>query len=134
MTASIEVPAEADLVAIAEAAGAPEMDRRWYSEGRLHVAGVSREALEAALASVGDAPLVPVPPSITPRQAELELHARGLLDTVEAIVAAAPREVQIEWRRGSVIERASPLVAQFAVHVPLTDAELDDIYRAAAVR
>lgn len=134
MTASIEVPAEADLVAIAEAAGAPESDRRWYSDGRLYVSDVTQEALEAALAAVGVSPLVPVPLSITPRQARLELHARGILEQVQAVVDAAPVPVRIEWEYGTAYDRSSALIADLAASVPLTSAEVDDIFRAAVAR
>lgn len=66
--ASIDVPPEADLVAIAAAAGNAALEDRWYSGGRLYVRlqAASQEeaqaALDAALAQVGTAP--PAPPRI----------------------------------------------------------------------
>lgn len=60
--ASIDVPPEADLVAIAAAAGNAALEDRWYSGGRLHVRGVTQEALDAAVAQIGTAP--PPPPRI----------------------------------------------------------------------
>ncbi|MFC4169598.1 hypothetical protein [Teichococcus aestuarii] len=120
------------MVAIAEAAGAPEAERRWYAEGRLFVDGVTQEVLEAALAAIGTAPLVPVPPSISPRQARLELHARGLLARVQEVVDAAPVPVQIEWEYGTAYDRSSRLITDLAALVPLSPAEVDEIYRAAA--
>lgn len=62
MTASVEIEAGADLVAIAVAAGTADPQGRYYRDGWLYVLGVSQEALEAALAQVGTA--APVGPRI----------------------------------------------------------------------
>lgn len=49
--ASIPVPHDYDLVAIATAAGVPDPDKRRYIAGVLHVDGVSQAALDGALAA-----------------------------------------------------------------------------------
>ena len=65
------------------------------------------------------APTPSVPASITMRQARLALLSIGLLDDVDAAIAAIPDPVQrkaaeIEWEYATVIERNSPLVQSLA--------------------
>lgn len=50
MTASVPVPANADLAAIAAEAGNPSFADRRYEAGRLYVAGVTQAALTEAAA------------------------------------------------------------------------------------
>jgi len=75
-----------------------------------------------------------VPQSITRRQALLALLQAGLLDDVEAAVAEADRAVQIEWQHASVFERSHPLLLGIAARLdpPLTEEQVDDLFRAAA--
>ncbi len=77
-------------------------------------------------------PPAPVPQVVTPRQAELALLAAGLLDDVEAAVAASPREVQITWARALEIRRDNPIIEAMASSLNLTSAQIDDLFRAAA--
>jgi hypothetical protein len=74
----------------------------------------------------------PVPTSITARQARLALLQADLLDQVDAAVAKADRAAQVEWQYASTIDRHSTLVASLAASVPLTDAQLDQLFKAAA--
>jgi hypothetical protein len=73
-----------------------------------------------------------VPASVSPAQARLALHGAGLLAQVEAIVAGADVVTQIAWNSASTIERASPTVAALSAALGLTDAQLDDLFTAAA--
>lgn len=75
----------------------------------------------------------PVPHSITPRQARIALLAAGLLDQVETMVAASSREIQITWEFSLQIDRSSPLVDAMAASAGLTSAQVDDLFRSAAV-
>ena len=74
----------------------------------------------------------PVPAQVTMRQARLELLKRGLLDDVEAVIAAAGREAKIEWEYAAVVERSNPAVAIVQAQQGLTDAQIDDLFREAA--
>jgi acyl-CoA reductase-like NAD-dependent aldehyde dehydrogenase len=74
----------------------------------------------------------PVPASITARQARLALLQAGLLDQVDAAVAAADRAAQLEWEYATTIDRGSALVQGLAANVPLTDAQLDALFTVAA--
>jgi hypothetical protein len=66
------------------------------------------------------------------RQARLALLGAGMLDDVEAAIAAAPRAVRIEWEYATQIERASPLVAAIAAELDLDAPALDALFAAAA--
>ncbi|MBP0492152.1 hypothetical protein [Roseomonas indoligenes] len=79
-----------------------------------------------------EAPEDPVPTSITPRQARLALLQAGLLDEVDAAVAAAGRAAQLEWEYATIVERNGALVERLAAGIPLTDQQVDDLFRAAA--
>ena len=76
----------------------------------------------------------PVPQQVTMRQARLELLSRGLLDDVEAVIAAAGREAQIEWEYASLVERSNSVIAVVQAQQGLTDAQIDDLFREAAKR
>ena len=77
-----------------------------------------------------DAP--PVPESVTPRQARLALLGAGLLDAVNAAVAAAGTQAQIDWDYALEIKRSNPLIASMAAGLGLTSAQIDDLFRTAA--
>lgn len=72
------------------------------------------------------------PKSVTMRQARLALLSVGLLDDVEAAVAAAGRQAQIEWEYATEVQRTHPLIAQVQQAQGLTDAEIDALFVAAA--
>ena len=75
-----------------------------------------------------------VPQQVTMRQARLELLSRGLLDDVEAMIAAAGREAQIEWEYASLVERGNPVIAVVQQQQGMTDEQIDDLFREAAKR
>lgn len=76
--------------------------------------------------------LASVPRTVTMRQARLALLAAGLLDDVEAAIAAGPRAAQIEWEYAQEVARDYGLVLQLAPALGLTDRQLDDLFVAAA--
>jgi hypothetical protein len=78
------------------------------------------------------APVATVPTSISPAQARLALLGAGLLDQVEAAVAAGSRATQIAWEMATVIERSSPTVVALSAALGLDDAQLDDLFTTAA--
>lgn len=79
-------------------------------------------------------PQIPVPQQVTMRQARLELLARDLLDDVEAVIAAAGREAQIEWEYASLVERSNPVITVVQQQQGFTAAQIDDLFREAAKR
>ncbi len=80
----------------------------------------------------------PPPDEVTMRQAQLAMLDLGITDaTVEAAIEqiADPDEqarARIEWRRGGVVLRSSPMVALIAAGVALTPSQLDQLFRKAA--
>ena len=83
---------------------------------------------EAAIAATPQ----PVPAEVPQWQARRALLAAGLLTAVEAAVAAASQDIQITWEYAPNIVRNSPFIAALAPALGLTDAQIDDLFRAAA--
>ena len=73
-----------------------------------------------------------VPQQVTMRQARLALLSAGLLDDVDAVIAAAGRVAQLEWEYAAVVDRSNPAVAAVQQQESLTDAQIDDLFREAA--
>ena len=118
--------------------------RHAYSNGQMDMLradlGADAAQYESLIAEV-EATYSPSPPQpirvpqqVTMRQARLELLSRGLLDDVEAMIAAAGREAQIEWEYASLVERGNPVIAGVQQQQGFTDAQIDDLFREAAKR
>ncbi len=69
--------------------------------------------------------------TITRFQARAALMAAGLLDQVEAAVAAADPQTRLAWAESIEFPRTSPTIAALAGVMGLTDGQLDDLFRAA---
>ena len=78
----------------------------------------------------------PVPQSVTMRQARIALLRAGLLDKVDAAIAALPApdgdEARITWGYASEIRRDGPLIGQLAPGLGLTDQVIDGLFIEAA--
>lgn len=82
-------------------------------------------------------PPPPPPPAVPAQvalwQARAVLDQMGLLATVNAAVAASESPaLRAVWEYGNVITRDSPGLAALAEALGLTDAQVDDLFRAAA--
>ena len=86
---------------------------RWYESQRAAIADMT------------------VPQSVTPYQARMALYGAGLLDQVEAAVAAADTPVRLAWEYATVIERSSPFIAAMSASLELTSTQVDDLFKAA---
>lgn len=75
----------------------------------------------------------PVPAEVTNFQARAALRAAGLLATVQAAIGSASEEAQDAWEYANVFTRHGTLVNAIGGGLGLTDAQLDDLFRAAAV-
>jgi hypothetical protein len=79
--------------------------------------------------------LIPVPQSVTPRQARLALLQSAKLAAVDAAIAALPdpqkSEAQIEWEYARDIFRDSPLVKTLGAALGMDDADMDGLFIAA---
>ena len=87
------------------------------------------------------APADPVPPvvisSVTMRQARLALLGAGLLDSVDAAIAAIPdptqrRAAETEWEYAQTVDRSSAFTQQLATGLGLTSEQLDALFTQAA--
>lgn len=77
--------------------------------------------------------VAPVPASVSRFQARTALHLSGLLAPVESAIAASGNVVaQLAWADAAAFERGSPTIAAMAGALGLTDAQIDDLFRAAA--
>lgn len=75
--------------------------------------------------------------TITMRQCRLQLLAIGLLDSVDASIAAIPdaaqrRAAQIEWEYAATVERSSTWVQTLAGALGLNESQLDELFTQAA--
>lgn len=70
--------------------------------------------------------------SISPRQAKLALLEAGLLDAVEAAVAASSRTVQIYWTESIEFHRNDPVLTAMAAQLGLTSTALDELFTVAS--
>lgn len=75
-----------------------------------------------------------VPAYITPRQCRLLLHQKGMLQQVEAMVAASTDDVKITWEYALEFRRDDPILNAFAANLlpPLTDEQIDQFFIEAA--
>lgn len=80
--------------------------------------------------------LASVPQSVTMRQARLALHAAGLLSSVDTAIASmqepAKTAALIEWEYASAVERNAGLVPAMAAALGMSEADIDDLFIAAA--
>ncbi len=70
---------------------------------------------------------------VTRFQAKAALAAAGLLPSVEAAVAAGSEFVQIAWADALEFRRTSPTILALAGALGLSDAQVDDLFAAAAL-
>lgn len=86
--------------------------------------------------SAWTAPAAQVPASVSMRQARLALLAVGLLDDVEAAIAAmsepAKSAAQITWEYSGEVQRTNGLVSQLAPALGLSEGGIDTLFIAAA--
>ena len=66
-------------------------------------------------------------------QAKIAMMQAGVLAAVEAAVAAADPAVQMAWADAIEFRRFSPTILALSAHIGLTDTQLDDLFRAAAL-
>ena len=90
---------------------------------------------------VVETPEPPPPPTVAPasvtmRQARLALLGAGLLDDVEAAIAALPspqkEAARIEWEYSQDVQRHNGFVSVLAPALGMTEAQTDALFIAAA--
>jgi hypothetical protein len=83
-------------------------------------------------------PPPPIPDRVTMRQARLALLGVGLLHhvepAIEAIADPVTREaVQITWEYSTEVQRSNPFIGTLAGALGMTDADVDNLFRSAAL-
>jgi hypothetical protein len=73
-------------------------------------------------------PPPPVPQSVSIREACQALEEAGMLDDIEAAIAAAPRTVQIDWQRATSVDRNWPTLLAIQSAMGLTDEQIDALF------
>jgi hypothetical protein len=76
----------------------------------------------------------PVPMHVSAAQAIIVINEYGLLDALDAAIAALPRYVQIWYNRANNWDRGNAYVQAMAIELGLTDDQIDDMFRLAAKR
>jgi hypothetical protein len=80
--------------------------------------------------------LVPVPKSVSMRQARLALLGAGALSGVDAFINSLPspqkEAARIEWEYAATVERGSALVTALSTALSLDAAALDALFIGAA--
>lgn len=75
-----------------------------------------------------------VPQEVSRFQARAALMAAGLLETADLAVAASGNAfLQLAWKEATAFPRNSPGIAALAPALGLTDDDLDNLFRAAAL-
>lgn len=75
---------------------------------------------------------LPVPQSITPRQARLILLQMGMLQTVEEMITQQDEANRITWEYATEFRRDHPLLLAIAQNLQLDSAALDQLFIDAA--
>lgn len=77
---------------------------------------------------IDDVSVVIVPQSVTPRQVRLLLLSQGLLDQVEAMIAASDKATQITWEFATTFLRTDPLLQALGAQLNLTSEQIDQFF------
>lgn len=70
--------------------------------------------------------------TLTMRQARLYLQQEGMLEQVDALIRTLDQAAQIEWQYAATVEMGSPTVFALASELQLTQAQLQEMFDAAA--
>lgn len=116
---------------IAEPIGVEQVDGRW-TQG-WNVRDMTQEEMDAAEA----VKKAQVPQQVTLGQAREAIYNAGLLQQVDAAIAAIPDSdsrwrMQNAWEHRPTVERDSPFVASMAAALGLSAEETDQLFIAAA--
>ena len=68
----------------------------------------------------------------TPFQGRIALSDAGLLANVETAIAAADEKTKVAWEYALEWKRNSPMITSLATALNMTDAQVDDLFKAAS--
>lgn len=107
----------------------------WLADGSRHE--ITERGITPPVGALDQAPQLPptVPTTVTMRQARRALYDAGLLDQVNAAVAAFPGAIgdkaRIDWEFAQDVKRDDPIVQTLIPSLGLTSQQLDDLFTAA---
>lgn len=108
----------------------------WFVVGMLAQREADGQILPVTPEEIQDAAPTPRVMAVSMRQARLALLDAGLLDQVEAAIAAMPgtagQAAQIEWEYATEVKRDSPLLAGLVQALQLDEDMLDLLFLTAA--
>ncbi len=98
-----------------------------------HGREIHAQALTGSVAAYV-APPAPMPTEVTAFQARAALAAAGLLGSVNTYMASLPSDDvgRLAWEHAQTFKRTSPTIAGLAPLLGMTDAQLDQLFIAAA--
>ncbi len=136
ISATINASALANITTL-EAERDAAIDAKVAAEGECDAAMTQISQLQAQLVTyqtVVDSNGIPV--EVTMRQAQLALLGAGLLDAVEAAIAAYPgdagKAARITWYKSSTVRRSNPLILALMPLLGLTSQQVDALFVVAA--
>ncbi len=95
--------------------------------------GTSRLATAAEITAAQSAAATAAIPSVTRDRLLVALHNAGLLNGINAYVAAASDPtIALRWNAASIVDRSNPTVIAAATAAGLTSAQVDAVFQAAA--
>lgn len=102
--------------------GVKEIDGQWFTV--YETREFTQAELDAQLEKQRERMIV------SPFQAKAALFNAGLLDDVEAVVLAAetPTLIKLAWVNAVEFRRTSPMIAQLATALNMTDEQLDTLF------
>lgn len=74
----------------------------------------------------------PVPDSVTPLQMRKALRQLGMKPTIDAFLSTLDEEALEEWEYATAIDRYNPTLMTAAGLLPMTEGQVDDLFRLAA--
>ena len=115
--------------------GAPELDNGVWKRSWVIEKIYSSPSEEATALAAYEAKAIQAwreQTTCTPFQGRIALSNSGLLANVEAAVAAADEKTKVAWEYALEWKRNSPMIATLGAALSLTDAEIDDLFKAAS--
>jgi hypothetical protein len=104
-------------------------------DGISRMSGLASIVPDGAVIEPADPPPIVISSSVTMRQARLALLQYGLLDQVNAAIAAMTgtegEAARIAWEFSSMVERDQPLVQSLALVLGMTALELAELFAVA---
>lgn len=115
---------------VLEREGQPDL---YVSAGDIYLRAKSGEFGEVGDYKINQQEGAEVPQSVTRLQARIALLNADLLDSAEAAILESDTKTRLAWSDAAVFVRKSPTVSMIAELLELSEEEVDDLFRDAAL-